>query len=155
MHYVFHGSLPRKHILSICSCDSGTSALRHCVIHSARYRYPYIKLCLYSSPLRRACGASCIRLPGRWLFSSYIVPSISIAWFPLPVILVCPLLLLRIPTGICRMLVPRMSSSTRSTSLSNVSTYSYYNKALFTRATTVVLVLVVAQLGTILYCYWY
>ena len=49
------------------------------------------------------------------------------------------------------MLFPRMSSSTRSTSLSNVSTYSYYNKALFTRATTVVLVLVVAQLGTILY----
>ena len=38
MHYAVHGFLPRKHILSICNCYSGTSAVRHFAIHT-EYRY--------------------------------------------------------------------------------------------------------------------
>ena len=39
MLYAVHDSLPRKHIVSICISYSGTSAVRHFVIH-AEYRYP-------------------------------------------------------------------------------------------------------------------
>jgi len=55
-----HASLPRKHLLNICSSYSGTSALRHFVIRT-EYRYPHSDSVI-GTALRRACGASSIRL---------------------------------------------------------------------------------------------
>ena len=43
--------LPRKHILSICSSYSGTSALRHFVIRT-EYRHPFWHCLLYTSAPR-------------------------------------------------------------------------------------------------------
>ena len=62
MHYDYavHGSHPRTHTLSIYSSYSGTAALRHFVIRT-EYRHPFCDTVL-CTPLRRACGASCIRL---------------------------------------------------------------------------------------------
>ena len=63
MQSMLHGSLPRKHIVSICVSYSGISALRYFVFH-AECRYPPRLRYRYSATaLRRACGASCIRLP--------------------------------------------------------------------------------------------
>ena len=59
MHYAVHGSLPRKHIVSICVSHSGISALRHFVFLAEnryppwlRYRYspaPRVRRELYST----------------------------------------------------------------------------------------------------------
>ena len=59
MHYAVHGSLPRKHIVSICVSYSGISALRHFGLsqRSSFHSDPAI-----GTALRRARGASCIRL---------------------------------------------------------------------------------------------
>ena len=51
MHYAVRGSLPRKHILSICSSYSGTSALRHFVIRT-EYRHPFWHCLRYTSAPR-------------------------------------------------------------------------------------------------------
>ena len=53
------GSLPRKHILSICSSYSGTSALRHFVIHTDLTGTHSDSV--VGTALRRASGASCTR----------------------------------------------------------------------------------------------
>ena len=55
-----NGSLPRKHILSICNRYSGTSAVRHFVIRTAIAGIRSDTI--IGTSLRRACGASCIRL---------------------------------------------------------------------------------------------
>ena len=60
MHYAaVHGSLPRKHFFNICSSYTGTSAPRHFVI---RHGTGIHSDTVFSTPLRRACGASFIRL---------------------------------------------------------------------------------------------
>ena len=66
MHYAVHGSLPRKHILilnnNICAVVSPVRPLL-ATSSFVRYRQSGIHSdSVLSTPLRRACGASCIRL---------------------------------------------------------------------------------------------
>ena len=66
MHYAVYGSHPRKHILSICSI---VILLRLLFATSSFAQSTGIRSdTVFCTPLRRACGASCIRLRQKNIF---------------------------------------------------------------------------------------